>query len=190
MTKSRLAALMAASAFLVLASVPLASAANADVVFLYGFDNASMTLSDFPGTASFTGTFAYDATTSEVSDVNFTVTGASLPLSPDYYYQSGGAAILQVNTLYNLSAIDNSGAYSINLDFENSLGGGAYDKLELNNDDSQSPYLDGHYAIKVSGGVDLISSVPEPATWAMFLIGFGGIGFLMRIRRKSAAATA
>jgi hypothetical protein len=35
------------------------------------------------------------------------------------------------------------------------------------------------------------SGVPEPATWAMFLAGFGGIGFMMRAaRRKGAVATA
>jgi hypothetical protein len=31
--------------------------------------------------------------------------------------------------------------------------------------------------------------IPEPATWAMFLVGFGGVGFMMRgARRKDAAA--
>ena len=36
-----------------------------------------------------------------------------------------------------------------------------------------------------------VSAVPEPATWAMFLVGFGGIGFMMRNgRRKGAVATA
>jgi hypothetical protein len=35
------------------------------------------------------------------------------------------------------------------------------------------------------------SAVPEPATWAMFLLGFGSIGFMMRgARRKGAAASA
>jgi hypothetical protein len=28
--------------------------------------------------------------------------------------------------------------------------------------------------------------VPEPATWAMFLLGFGAIGFTMRRRRAGA----
>jgi hypothetical protein len=38
--------------------------------------------------------------------------------------------------------------------------------------------------------ISTVSAVPEPATWAMFLVGFGGIGFMMRnARRKSAAAT-
>jgi hypothetical protein len=37
----------------------------------------------------------------------------------------------------------------------------------------------------------VISAVPEPSTWAMFLLGFGGIGFVLRkSRRKDAVATA
>lgn len=32
----------------------------------------------------------------------------------------------------------------------------------------------------------LASGVPEPATWAMLLIGFGGIGFVLRRQRASA----
>jgi hypothetical protein len=35
-----------------------------------------------------------------------------------------------------------------------------------------------------------INSVPEPAAWAMMLLGFGGIGFAMRRRRRPEAATA
>ncbi len=36
-----------------------------------------------------------------------------------------------------------------------------------------------------SGTGRLIPAVPEPGTWAMMLIGFGGIGYSMRRRRKS-----
>ena len=38
--------------------------------------------------------------------------------------------------------------------------------------------------------LDLVSvaAVPEPATWAMMLIGFGGIGFAMRRRRRRGLA--
>ena len=44
----------------------------------------------------------------------------------------------------------------------------------------------------LSGAVTLGlgSAVPEPATWAMMLVGFGGLGAAMRTRRRSAAATA
>jgi hypothetical protein len=33
---------------------------------------------------------------------------------------------------------------------------------------------------------EVIGGVPEPATWAMFLLGFGAIGFTMRRRRADA----
>ena len=36
-----------------------------------------------------------------------------------------------------------------------------------------------------SGTGRLIPAVPEPGTWAMMLIGFGGIGYSMRRRRKT-----
>jgi choice-of-anchor C domain-containing protein len=39
----------------------------------------------------------------------------------------------------------------------------------------------------VIGGINLTSAVPEPASWAMLLIGFGGIGMAMRSRRRAAA---
>jgi hypothetical protein len=43
------------------------------------------------------------------------------------------------------------------------------------------------FTITITGA----ATVPEPATWAMFLVGFGGIGFMLRnSRRKGAAATA
>jgi len=38
-----------------------------------------------------------------------------------------------------------------------------------------------------AGPVAVVAAVPEPATWAMMLIGFGGIGYSMRRRRKSTA---
>ncbi|MFI4966828.1 MAG: PEPxxWA-CTERM sorting domain-containing protein [Caulobacterales bacterium] len=41
----------------------------------------------------------------------------------------------------------------------------------------------------VNGSVfDATAPVPEPATWAMMLVGFGGLGAMMRRRRTQAAA--
>lgn len=37
----------------------------------------------------------------------------------------------------------------------------------------------------ISGNVAIVSNVPEPATWAMLLVGFGAIGFQVRRRRQS-----
>jgi choice-of-anchor C domain-containing protein len=43
--------------------------------------------------------------------------------------------------------------------------------------------------VSVTGG-SITRGVPEPATWAMMLIGFGGLGALMRRRRDRAAFAA
>ncbi|HWY60553.1 MAG TPA: PEPxxWA-CTERM sorting domain-containing protein [Rhizomicrobium sp.] len=39
-------------------------------------------------------------------------------------------------------------------------------------------------------GVVTISAVPEPASWAMMLLGFGGIGFMLRGSRRKESALA
>jgi len=39
----------------------------------------------------------------------------------------------------------------------------------------------------ISGNATFTAAVPEPATWAMMLLGFGGIGFAMRRRRRGLA---
>ena len=46
------------------------------------------------------------------------------------------------------------------------------------------------YSLTGKGMLNGVAAVPEPATWAMFLVGFGGIGFVMRNSRRSRAATA
>jgi hypothetical protein len=40
----------------------------------------------------------------------------------------------------------------------------------------------------ISGPVSIYPAVPEPATWALMLLGFGGIGLAMRRRRRPALA--
>jgi hypothetical protein len=43
------------------------------------------------------------------------------------------------------------------------------------------------YTLDISGGT--IPAVPEPATWAMMLVGFGMMGATLRYRRRTTAVT-
>jgi hypothetical protein len=67
------------------------------------------------------------------------------------------------------------------------------DTLNLNAGDRLSFAVnnDGNFLFDSTGLTATISSaVPEPASWAMMLAGFGGLGAAMRMRRKPATATA
>lgn len=48
----------------------------------------------------------------------------------------------------------------------------------------------GTFTVTTQGTGPVIGGVPEPATWAMLLIGFGGIGVTSRARRFSKSVTA
>lgn len=71
-------------------------------------------------------------------------------------------------------------------------GGSTHSSLAVN-----SAYLDGIVILwgpdASVGGIDNIrydvqGAVPEPATWAMMILGFGGVGALLRHRRRSPLA--
>ncbi len=43
--------------------------------------------------------------------------------------------------------------------------------------------IETRFGLQSIGSIAAVSGVPEPATWAMMLLGFGGIGYSMRRRR-------
>lgn len=45
--------------------------------------------------------------------------------------------------------------------------------------------LNGSYQLNVSLDNAVTGAVPEPATWAMMLLGFGGMGVALRRRKRS-----
>ncbi len=75
-----------------------------------------------------------------------------------------------------------------------SLTGGGTNVMQL----AQTLIVGGQYEFSFTGSNPLLSAVangnvtiqavPEPATWAMMLIGFGGIGLAMRRRRRPVLA--
>jgi hypothetical protein len=54
--------------------------------------------------------------------------------------------------------------------------------------DGAGQILDTNTVWANASGVSFMPGVPEPATWAMMLIGFGAIGCTMRAKRKRVAA--
>jgi len=49
---------------------------------------------------------------------------------------------------------------------------------------------DGNFSDNSGQFLITVSAVPEPSTWAMMILGFGGLGFLAYRRRNQAAVTA
>jgi len=47
-----------------------------------------------------------------------------------------------------------------------------------------------HFALRDLATADIASGVPEPATWAMMIIGFGGVGYAVRRSRRQGLALA
>jgi hypothetical protein len=89
-------------------------------------------------------------------------------ISQDFFYTLGGA-----NSKSNMNYILETLAFT-------SLGGP--DTLTFKSD------TDGAFG-GVIGGVN-VSAVPEPATWAMLLLGFGGIGWRLRRRQTQTGMAA
>jgi hypothetical protein len=69
-------------------------------------------------------------------------------------------------------------------------GGGSNPSGTVLNDSANNP---GGFPVPTFGSNNVtlsVTAVPEPATWAVMLVGFGGLGVAMRSRRKQAAAVA
>ena len=141
------------------------------------------------GVDSGSGTFTTDSTNTVVSgSASFITTGLgkfTASLFP-------GAATDKSFFYDNLFPVDNpgllfeNGATEINI-FTNVpfLAG-----LGVTHDVNfyAGPINSGVYSVADTTGDLTITTVPEPAVWAMMLVGFGGLGSAMRRRRALAAA--
>ena len=195
----------AATAYTLLAGLPFTTN-------LSGMDLGGLTLSpgvySFSSSAQLTGglvlDFARDPTGSFVFQIGSTLTTASNSLitvlngssSSGIFFDVGSSATLGTGTMFagnilaDQSITLNTGA-SILCGRAIALNGAVtMDTNTISNTCSGSGALGSgrtDFASNgFSGNLAQVGAVPEPATWAMMLLGFGSIGFVIR-RRKSAA---
>jgi hypothetical protein len=219
MTKTRMAALMAASAFLVLASVPPASAA---VIFsltgVVGDANWQQADPQIVGLGSYAwfGPALYpyfQSSGGPGGPISVTYNGPGLELNLSQIYSDSDSWLAQCD--------DPSGCVNGNGFDEFDIGSGVAFREDYGSTTASftdvvdanyyGPYFDlpasAPYGALIpgtqSGNVNYflyfivgpdgagqpfsitISTVPEPATWAMFLIGFGAIGWTLRSARAA-----
>ena len=130
----------------------------------YGFSNSPNFASD--GVASLLGSAALGLSYGNMSyDVrDYTATISSVFLNPGTYYFSLQNAVTSGN---NIAFWDQNGSAGVS--FQSGVGA-----------------LGVTHAFTLTS--DAVPAVPEPATWAMMLLGFAGIGVAMRRRRRSTTA--
>lgn len=140
--------------------------------------NATGSFAGLDGTFASIADIALGAVANPTSSNPFISFGANSPISLNFsnaaYTRSPlgtSVTISGVATFLNGVAADtNTGNFSLSV---SSQGG--------------SPTAT-NFTFTGNASADAVAAVPEPATWAMMLVGFGGIGFAMR-RRKSKVTT-
>jgi hypothetical protein len=143
-----------------------AGAASADTILHYSFDPGSFYNYDGSNNTP-TGSFDYDTTTSVLSNVDYTrgsdhfTTGSIYNDTSEVYFGPFGTSDYDV------------------YQFANSLADGGTDVITQGY----------HPAIVIDAGGSVTSAsaggIPEPATWALMLVGFGGLGAAMRAHRRA-----
>jgi PEP-CTERM motif len=134
-----------------------------------------------PGTGSFSGALSSSPTSIEFIltkiaevDGNFALNGRSTSsISGTVGFYKDAAGTITVGPAS--ASISKQGNYG----FDFLLGPGTY-FLDFTKSSG------GFTGVTFSGGVN-VSAVPEPATWAMMLLGFAGVGFVS-FRRKAKPA--
>ncbi len=148
----------------------------------------------------------------QAADVLFTITetGETItfevpknPTSDIVDYSSGDVFILNpVNVIYNGDQYSDRDVFFYNYSGD---GGGADDADGLfgilgsqyyTGDESAPTFVTGVYddqydsdsSQSATVNITDVSAAPEPATWALMLVGFGGLGGALRARRRAVAA--
>jgi hypothetical protein len=170
---------LAAVAACFVASPALAST----TVDFTGTDFTSINGGTPPSTVS--GSFSYDynagTQTFTLTDLSTTINGTAYTAANTVATLTGGTALVIGGTPNGAGGLSPND-FVLNLLF-NPTSGQVTTALQLQT-------MDGGYHISQANTLSLSSpaAVPEPATWAMMLLGFAGMGFAMRRKRTPALA--
>ena len=169
--------LLALSAAIAALSSTSASAA----VFNFTFDSTSTFLG---GPQSIRGTFTtsdtpvsrFGQTALVITGISGTINGTAItglfdiPNNPYYYFTTGPTFLDGSGVRFNAGAATNIAFFH--------QDGVAADQYRVNGNGTVS-------AFGPATSSAATAAVPEPATWAMMMLGFGGMGFAMRRKRIS-----
>jgi hypothetical protein len=137
---------------------------------------------DAPPVTSANGTFAYDYAGGNA----LTLTAFSLNIGSAHFGLADVASTFNsLNDALQIGGLANGGInnllgttndFTLSLTFNPLTGSGSSGAFNFTTASTNSFFQ--------SSSVSSAAAVPEPATWAMMLLGFGGIGFAMRRGRK------
>lgn len=178
MIKQAAYAVAAATAF---AAVPASAAHTFEGNITFTLGNCAQVCTGFFNNAADAPTFAHFYTLTLPNDGGVasqagevTVSGQNVDFGTVFLTAYDEVADAFVGPMYNFTVTNTVGAASqAVLSTVGPLGGGTY-----------RIYLDGTSSNGGNGynGTITLSAVPEPATWALFILGFGAVGHTMRRR--------
>ena len=164
------------------AALSMATAANADITVAGGSDTTvSYTLDQTAGGIEFAIGY-HDAGLANpfeemltfentlAGSYDFSLTTTTVDIS-ELFLSGTGIGDTPIPLTFTSGSLEQYALLGLN------LGAGTY-----------TLHINGSYTGRVSsfGGDINFAAVPEPATWAMMLLGFGAVGFAMRRRRQPA----
>ena len=157
------------------------------------------------GLAFTSGTFTQTADSTGFAGIGGPINNfGTITLTPDGHPYTGDLFSLMINftsppgtgsgsfTANLMGSLTSTGVGGLQISFLNPTvqiadGLGGYDILHVN-DVAFSGSLPAGQTFLTQNISGYVQAVPEPATWALMLLGFGGIGFAMRRRTKPALA--